>query len=99
MAELLIFEFSARDALDLYRKVNELLGIDPDTSTGNWPAEMLSHQAGHEGDSLFVVESWESRTAQEEFMRSRLGPALEKANVPQPARVTWLQQVGEYRRG
>jgi hypothetical protein len=99
MADLLIFEFSHPAALDLYREVNQFLGIDPDTNRGDWPAGMLSHQAGSEAESLFVVESWESRAAQEEFMHGRLGPALEKANAPQPVRVTWLQQVGDYRTG
>jgi hypothetical protein len=94
MAELLILEFSAPAAVDLYNKVNELLGVDPTTGQGDWPAGLTEHLAGSEGDTLVVVESWESRRLQEEFMRDRLMPAFGEANVPQPTRVTWLPQVG-----
>jgi hypothetical protein len=94
MAEMLILEFSAPSAVDIYNRVNELIGVDPTTSSGEWPAGMLSHHAGSEGDSLVVVETWESREAEEEFMRARLMPAFEEAHVPQPTRVTWLPEVG-----
>jgi hypothetical protein len=99
MADLLIFEFSAPDAVELYNQVNKLIGIDPSTNSGDWPAGMLTHQAGGEGNGLVVVESWESREAQEEFMSARLGPALGQADVPPPTRVTWLPQVGGWQRG
>jgi len=94
MAELLILEFSAPSAVDIYERVNELLGVDPTTGTGDWPAGMIDHHAGGEGDTLVVVESWESREAQDEFMRTRLGPAFGEAHVPEPTRVTWLPEVG-----
>jgi hypothetical protein len=99
MTDLLVFEFSAPEAVELYRHVNKLIGIDPTANSGDWPDGMLTHQAGADGDSLFVVESWESRAAQEEFMRSRLGPALGKADAPPPVRVTWLSQVASWQRG
>jgi hypothetical protein len=95
MAELLILEFSAPSAVELYNKVNTLLGVDPATGSGDWPAGILSHHAGGEGESLIVVETWESRAAQEAFMRDRLMPAFGEANVPQPVRVTWLPEVGK----
>jgi hypothetical protein len=99
MADLLIFEFSAPQAVELYHQVNALLGVDPSSPAADWPAGMLSHQAGSEGDSLIVVESWQSREAQEDFMSTRLGPALSKADVPPPTRVTWLSQVAAWQRG
>jgi hypothetical protein len=99
MADLLILEFTAPEAVELYHQVNNLLGVDPDTGDSDWPDGILSHQAGGEGDSLIVVETWESREAQEEFMSSRLGPALSKADVPPPTRVTWLPQVATWQRG
>ena len=99
MADLLILEFSAPDAVGIYHQVNKLLGMDPTTSAGDWPDGLLSHQAGEAGDSLVVVESWESHAAQEEFMNSRLGPAFAEAQVPPPARATWLSQVGSWTRG
>jgi hypothetical protein len=94
MAELLILEFSAPSAVELYNKVNTLLGVDPAGGTGEWPSGILSHHAGGENDTLVVVETWESRAAQEAFMRDRLMPAFGEANAPQPVRVTWLPEVG-----
>jgi hypothetical protein len=98
MADLLILEFSTPEAVELYNQVNKLIGIDPTTNSGDWPEDMLSHQAGGEGERLFVVESWKSRGAQEEFMNTRLGPAFGEAHVPPPANVTWLPQVGTFHR-
>ena len=94
MAELLILEFSAPSAVELYHQVNKLLGVDPTTGRGDWPAGIIDHRAGSEGETLVVVESWESRAAQEDFMRSRLMPAFAEAHAPQPVRVTWLPEVG-----
>jgi hypothetical protein len=37
-----------------------------------------------------VVEVWESKEAQAEFM-ARLGPALAQAGVPQPNRTEWSE--------
>ena len=45
------------------------------------------------GDKLVVVEVWESQEAQSEFMTSRLGPALGKANAPQPSRAEWFTHI------
>ncbi|HEV7211974.1 MAG TPA: hypothetical protein VGN47_09725 [Blastococcus sp.] len=98
MADLCILEFSAPEAVQIYTRVNKALGIDPSTHTGDWPRGLLSHEAGGEGDSLVVVESWESHAAQEEFMNTRLGPAFGQADAPQPTRVTWLPQVGGWHR-
>lgn len=94
MAEMLIIEFSAADAPMLYEQVNKVLGVDPQTGVGDWPPGMVHHVGGGEGDTLVVVESWESREAQEQFMHDRLGPAFAEAKVPQPRRVTWLPQLG-----
>ena len=98
MAEMCIIEFSTPGAVDMYYRVNKILGVEPGTNTGDWPDGMLSHQAGGEGDSLVVVESWENRAAQDEFMNTRLGPAFGQADVPQPSRLEWLPQVGDFHR-
>lgn len=95
MAEMLVLEFSAPDAVTMYERVNRALGVDVTSGGGDWPPGMLHHLAGGEGESLVVVESWQSREAQERFMRDRLQPAFAQAQVPQPRRVTWLPQVGE----
>jgi hypothetical protein len=82
MADLLILEFSAPEAVGLYNQVNKLIGIDPSTDSGDWPAGLLTHQAAGQGDGLVVVESWESRAAQEQFISTRLGPALRRGEHP-----------------
>jgi hypothetical protein len=96
MAEVLVLEFSSPNALELYRKASEELGIDPETHHGDWPEGMMQHTAGVDGDTLIVVETWNSRAEQETFMHERLGPALESTGALQPGRVVWLSQVGAY---
>ena len=55
---------------------------------------MGCHVAGHAGGNLIVVEVWDSKAAQEEFMEKRLGPALQKANAPAPTRIEWFSVMG-----
>jgi hypothetical protein len=97
MPDALILEF--RNASPgIYDDVNKLLGIDPEAGTGEWPDGILHHSAGeHEdGNGLTVWEIWESRAAQEEFMTSRLGPALGQAGAPEPIRVEWMSVRGHH---
>ncbi|MCL4293941.1 MAG: hypothetical protein KJ056_13105, partial [Acidimicrobiia bacterium] len=97
MADLLILDFEGLDESD-YRKVNGELGVDPATGVGDWPAPMISHAAGRTDDGhLVVVEVWESRAGQQEFM-DRLGPALEAGGVTVQPRVTWAHLAGRYHR-
>jgi hypothetical protein len=96
--EIIVLEFTAPEAAEIYRSVNRLLGLEEGSSDlGSWPAPLLSHVAGASGDKLIVVEAWESRAAQEEFM-TQLGAAFEKASVPPPTRVEWFTPVGEMHR-
>lgn len=97
MADFLVLEFSTPDAVALYHKVNGILGVNVDGS-GDWPAPLLHHVAANVGDKLIVVETWESKQAQEEFMQTRLGPALQKADAPTPDRVEWFSQIGQMHR-
>ena len=97
MAELVVLEFSAPDAVSIYTNVNRALGVDPSTGAGDWPAPMLHHLAGESGDKLIVVEVWESKADQEEFM-GRLGAAFQEANVPPPSRVEWFNLAGQNHR-
>jgi hypothetical protein len=98
MSELLVLEFSAPNVVELYQKVSRMLDVDPGTGTGDWPQPLESHVAGDSGDRLIVVEVWESKAVQETFMQSRLGPALQEANVPPPTRVEWFSLTGRMRR-
>ena len=89
MAELFVLEFESFDKDD-YAKVNSLLGIDMATGAGDWPAGLLTHSAGRSEKGWMVVEVWESREAQDSFMRSRLGAALQQAGVDRPpTRADW----------
>ena len=95
MSEVLILEF--RDVSpDLYETANKALELDPDTGTGQWPAGIVSHVAGAhaDGNGLTVVEVWESREAQDEFMNTRLGPVLGQVGIPQPTRAEWMAVKG-----
>ena len=95
MADLLVLEFSSPETAGLYNKVNGLLNVDASTGKGDWPAGIDSHVAGLDGESLIVVEVWESKAAQEKFMAERLGPALHEAGAPQPSRVQWFSFLGQ----
>ena len=94
MSDALFFEFTGVSADD-YRSVNAILGLDPDTGDGAWPAGLLTHTAAAGDDgSLVVFEVWESQDAQAAWMTSRLGPALTQAGIPEPRRVKWLTVAG-----
>jgi len=98
MADVVVIEFTELQAVEIYRSVNHILGLNGSSDPGDWPGPMLSHVAGESGDKLVVVEVWKSKADQEEFMKSQLGPAFEKANVSQPTRVEWFRQAGEMHR-
>lgn len=70
--------------------MNAKFGIDMKTGKGNWPSGMQSHAAGPTADGDFiVVEVWDSKSAQEEFMITRLVPALGEVGIAAPTRIIW----------
>lgn len=96
MSDVVVIEIASPAAVEIYNSVNNHLGWDggvPDAA--HWPAGLLSHIAGEQGDKLIVVEVWESQAAQAEFMHSQLGPAFAAVNVPHPARIEWFNSVGD----
>ena len=93
MSEVVVIEFTSPGALEIYRSVNAHLGWDSVPDPAQWPAGMLSHVAGEQGDKLIVVEVWESQAAQGEFMQSQLGPAFAAVSAPQPARIEWFNSI------
>lgn len=96
MSDALILEFTGGTA-DQYNAVNTILGIDPETGEGDWPAGLLSHTgATNAAGDLMVFEVWDSQASQEAFMSSRLGPALGQAGVPQPTRMEWLSILAHH---
>ena len=83
---------------DQYWAVNEKLGIGRD-GKGDYPPGLVTHLGGPTTNGWVVMEVWESKGAQEAFMGSRLGAALEAAGVPAPSQVidtdpVNLQQLG-----
>jgi len=96
MAEIVVFEFEAPDAVGIYNSVNKILSGGSDT--WEMPPGLISHVAGEAGDKLIVVEIWNSQADQQAFMESALGPALHEANAPQPTRVEWFNHAGDAHR-
>ena len=89
MEHALLIEFPAQgvDAKALYQAVVEELGL----GESGLAAGAISHTAAMSETSLLTIfELWETREAQEEFMRLQLMPALQKAGAPAPTRVEWL---------
>jgi hypothetical protein len=99
MAELLVLEFDGLDEKD-YAAVNAQLGLDPKTGAGDWPAGLITHVAGvADSGSALVIEVWESRQAQIDFMESRLGAALAAGGVTATPKVTWARLLGHQNPG
>jgi hypothetical protein len=84
-----------------YRAVNEVLGIDPDDKSSNWPEGMIMHSAGlNEEGHLVVIEAWESVAKQEAFLNDRLGPALAAGGISgPPSSVTWIELISHVQLG
>jgi hypothetical protein len=93
MAEVVVIEFAAPNAVEVYHSVNRKLGWEGEPDASSRPAGMLNHVAGEQGDKLIVVEVWESQAAQREFMHSQLGPALLAVGAPPPSRIEWFAAV------
>jgi hypothetical protein len=98
MAEVVVIEFSAPDAVSIYHRVNKILGWEGTPDAEHWPAGMLSHVAAESDGKLAVVEVWQSQADQAAFMESQLGPAFAEAQVPEPTRVEWFAGVTDIHR-
>lgn len=98
MADVVVIEFAAPNAVNIYHQVNKILGWDGTPDSEHWPAGMISHTAGESGNKLVVVEVWESQEAQAAFMHSQLGPAFAEAQVPDPSRIEWFTEVADFHR-
>ncbi len=97
MASELILEFEGVTTKE-YDAVNEELGIDPATGSGEWPDGLVAHSAGlNENGHLVVIEVWDTPEHQANFMDERLGEALVKGGVSgPPSRVTWIELVAHH---
>jgi hypothetical protein len=99
MADAVILEFTGIGETE-YNAVNAKLGIDPKTGAGDWPAGLQTHFGGSSDEGTFVVvEVWESREAQAEFMHSRLGAALAAGGITSEPKVTWVSLLAHHTPG
>jgi hypothetical protein len=92
MAELVVVEVEGFDESD-YKRVNENLGLDLYSGTGDWPVGMLSHAAGPMEGGWKVVEIWASQADQENFLHTRLGAAMQQAGATSQPKITWQPLV------
>ena len=100
MAAGVILEFEGVTTKE-YDAVNKELGIDMGTGEGNWPEGLVTHSAGMNESGRFVVmEVWDTREHQSEFMEGRLGQALAKGGITgPPSSVTWIELVSHHHPG
>jgi hypothetical protein len=89
----LILQFAGGLTEAEYDAVNNMLGFDPRTGSGDVPAGLQFHSAGPSENGWVVTEIWDSKESQGAFMASRLGPALADLPVPQ---VTWYDAVASH---
>jgi hypothetical protein len=66
-----IMEMEMQVTTDQYDAVDAAL--DPE---GNPPDGMIAHSARFDGDTLKILDIWESEQAFENFVESRLGPTI-----------------------
>jgi hypothetical protein len=96
MADALILEFDEVGVED-YKRVNDKLGIDMQSGTGDWPTGLLSHSAATKQGGLVVYEVWASQADQERFMETRLGKALQDGGIEgPPSRMEWLGHLAHH---
>jgi hypothetical protein len=94
MAYGIIYEFTSDVGRSEYDAVNGELGIDGADRDSDWPTGLVSHAAGSTPEgAFFVYEVWESKSAQEAFMTSRLGGALAGVGIPAPVRISEIDLV------
>jgi hypothetical protein len=69
-----------------------------ESGQGDWPSDLLFHAGGAKPGGWVVFEMWESREAQDRFMRDRLGRALQAGGISgPPTRVEWLDLAAHHR--
>ena len=68
MAYGIVLEFGKDVTKQQYDAVNEKLGLDPATASGNWPKGLKSHAGGTTPEGFCVFEVWDSKATQEAWM-------------------------------
>jgi hypothetical protein len=78
VAILMILEIPG-GTTEMYDRVSKLVGI---TSDEDAPEGLVSHVAGPTGDSIVIVDVWESAEALQRFFAEGGTAAMEQAGVP-----------------
>ena len=94
MAEVIIIEVECDPVL--YPKVNGILGLDPNTGSGDWPKGLLTHVGGGGDGTVVAGRSLGVSDADQEAWMAKLGPAMAQAGVAEPRRMEWLSLLGHY---
>jgi heme-degrading monooxygenase HmoA len=79
MAILMLMELEG-GTREQYDAVDEIMG---GVTVDNAPEGLISHSAAITEDGLVIADVWESPEALQAFFETRLGPALQQAEVPQ----------------
>jgi hypothetical protein len=77
MSVLTVTEIPGATA-DQYDRANEIMGIHGDADA---PEGLVQHVAASDGDSLVIVDLWDSEAALALFVQDRLGPALAEVGL------------------
>ena len=77
MAVLMVIEVPG-GTQDEYDRTNDVMGIHGDDDA---PDGLIHHIAAFEGDTLVVVDLWESEEKLGQFVEQRLRPALEESGL------------------
>jgi len=93
MATLMIMEWPGV-TIDQYTQVMKLLDLDSTPARG-----AMLHLAGTDGNTMRVVDVWESRDAFQQFQQDRLMAAVQKAGVSGQPRVEFAQIHNMYAPG
>ncbi len=82
MAIVKVLQFSGV-GVDRYDAVLRELGLN--TNNARWPKGVITHVAGKTPQGMCVVDFWESEADWQNFLTSRLTPAIEKVgDIPRP---------------
>src|SRR5204863_8812175 len=81
MAVMMIMD-APEGTIDEYERTNEIMGLHGDEDA---PEGLIQHVAASDGNSLLIVDVWESEDAFGRFYEQRLGPALEQTGIASSA--------------
>jgi len=70
-----------------YDRINEIMGV---SGPEDEPDALISHVCGKTDDGLVICDVWRSREELDDFINSRVMPAMQEVGAPQP-KVTFAE--------